>query len=297
MPLWGAFDGLIIIRNNKMTEEYNGAIFADDEMIYKIGGEVNIDTLPTLHPLSEDNITELNQNEFADELWYALCTVYAPMGMLSDNTYIDITEKQRLELARKRSEQPDFNKNIWGYISVGVEIVASINNKLEILKVSTKTQHFFSLLGKNYRINIGLNIKESWNSITGDWVISMMDIDKLWKRITWHSTSIVKIWDKYYIVDNYNGVKTYNIIELEVLQKMIDDDIIYEWAYIIFLNTNNLKEKMQEEILNSIKLLRAKEAFKLWIWNGLDWKDVATREETAAMVYSMYNLIKSNGNE
>lgn len=275
-----------------MIEEYNGAIFADDEMIYKIGGEVNIDTLPILHPLSEDNLTELNQNEFADELWYALCTIYAPMGVLSDNAYINITEKQRLELARKRSEQPDFNKNVWWYMSVGVETAASIDDKLEMLKVSTKTQHFFSLLGKNYRINIGFNVRENWNSIIKDWIISKEDIDKLWKRVTWHSTSIVKIWDKYYIVDNYKGVKTYNIIELEVLQKMIDDNIIYEWAYIIFLNTNNLKEKMKEEILENIKLLRAKEAFKLWIWNWLDWNNAVTREETAAMIYSMYNLMK-----
>ena len=187
------------------------------------------------------NTIEYNQIEFKDQFWYCLCTAYAPMWVVSDNILIPLTEEQRKQIVKLRTSESDFNPKIWWLLNTWVDVVRrylkSIWHNVNSYRINTKSNDFWELLDKWYRINIWINVKEwFYEDAQDNWVLDKFPI---WAQEYWHSTSIKKIWDNY-IVDNYKWVYKYNTFKLQDLKELIDKWIVFTWAYVLYNDKNLL---------------------------------------------------------
>lgn len=234
-------------------EWFNGCLFSVDERDFLLGWDININDLPNI----TTSTYEYNQLEWKDEFWYCTCTIYAPIWIVSDNANRVLTDKQRKELVTERVNLPDFNPNVWWYLSEWINITRkyykSLWYKVSSLQVNVKTD-LIKLLDKGYRVNIWMIVKDDFIvDSQKDWILNNLP---KWNSKYWHSTSVKKIKDSY-IVDNYKWTHTYNKILLKDLQGLIDDWVIYEHAYILFLDKQdiilNFKNKLMEDIRQSAK--------------------------------------------
>lgn len=269
-------------------EWFNWCLLDYDERDIILGWEVNIDDLPDI----TTSTYEYNQLEWKDEFWYCTCTVYAPIGIVSDNTNRILTDKQRRELVKARTELSDFDPNVWWYLSEWINITRqyykSIWYKVSSLRINVKTD-LLKLQDKGYRVNIGMIVKDDFiTDSQKDWIL-----DKIpkWNPKYWHSTSLKKIKDSY-IVDNYKWTHNYNRILLNDLQGLIDDWVIYEWAYLLFLDKKDIILNVKNKLMENIKIESAKRAVTNWIWNWERPQEQASREEVASMIQRMYEKLQ-----
>lgn len=263
----------------------NWAILEISDLDYIAWGEIDLSSLPSI----KTSTNEHNQNEYANELWYCLCTFYGALWAWEDNTSIIIDEPKRKELAIKRAKLDDFNPSVWGLLSKWVDIVRqhlkTVNDNIASTVVEVWSNTFYELLSKWYRLNIWMYIKEWYKEWAEDWVL---EIDELWVKNRYgHSLSIKKNWDDY-IIDNYKWIMKRNIFKIDDIKAFIDKWIIFKYCYLIY----NPKVNMTNEIRNKIKLESARKAFDNNIWNWLDGDKVATREQVAAMIERALELIK-----
>lgn len=254
----------------------NWAILDYDERDFILGGEISLPDI--LSPTYE-----YNQLEWKDEYGYCLCTIYAPIWVVSDNTNITITGKQRKELVEQRYNLPDFDANVWWLLSEGINITRkyykSIWYKVSSLRINTK-EDLFNLLDKWYRVNIWMIVKDDFIEDTQkDWILNSTPI---WNPKYGHSTSIKKIWDNF-IIDNYKWTHTYNKILINDLQNLIDEWIIYEWAFVLFLDKSNIINNKKKQLMEDIKLESAKAFVSRWYTNWERPQDNITREEMWAI--------------
>ena len=205
--------------------------------------------------------------------------------MYADNINIDITENERKQLATRRVNLPDFDKNVWGYLSEWINDIRKFYKEkwlpISSIRINTWSEDFKKVLDKGYRINIWMVIKDDYIKDTQeDWILNNTP-----KGTTkyGHSTTIKKIGDNY-ILDNYKGVLNYNKIKVNNLQDLIDKWIIYEWAYLLFVDENEKILQIKKQIMSMIKL----ESAKKFVARGYtDWTKPElpiTREEFWAIM-------------
>jgi hypothetical protein len=270
---------------------YNWALLVTDERDFIAGWNIDISDFPIIKSATPN---EFNQQEFALAYWYCLCTNYAPIWMLADNTWLVLNTKQRQDTVELRAKMADFNPKTWGYLSEWVKNIQqyarTLWEKVSYVRVSTKTQDFWDLYNKGYRINIWITVWETFLSDAQD--NGRLDQISFWPAKFGHSTTIRKM-DKDNIIDNYKDVLKYNIYSVKDLKALIDNWTIYEWAYVIFVDKEDLITNTKNKIMEEITLQGAKDAFTNWFWNGERPKEVALREEVASMIEKMYEKLKN----
>lgn len=263
----------------------NWSLFIENDLDFKAGNIFNIDELPDI----KTDTAELNQREFSDEYWNSLCTLYGILWSAYDNVW-KLTKNDEYELCRIRYWMDDFDRNTGGWLYKWVDAVRNYYKSKWYKNITSITipvwnYDFWKALDKWYRLNIWMHVKEWYLQAIDDWILN---IDELWKNNKyWHSLSIKKIWDNF-LIDNYKWILKYNIIKIEDFKKFISEWIIFKYAYLIY----NPERDMEKEIRDNINLERAKKAFDEKIWNWLEWDKSATREEVAAMVYSMFEKLR-----
>ena len=222
-------------------EVVNGAILELDDRDWIAGWEdVSLDGLPTIK--TPDN--EYNQNEFASEYGYCLCTLYRAIWVVADNCWISFNETQRKELAKLRYNSYDFKPEVGGYIAEWLNIVRKYTAKdLAQYRFSVTDSIFNTLLDKWYRINIWISVWETYLKDRQDnWQLDQVSFGK---TKYWHSTTIKKDGANY-IIDNYKWKYKWNKIKVGKLQELIDGKIIFPYAYII---TNKNMQDVPSEVL------------------------------------------------
>lgn len=264
---------------------YNWALLATDERDYVVWNIewLNIDKLPNVKSV----INSYNQLEYSDIYWYCLCTLYAPIWMAADNSWYKFSWTEREQLCKLRTEESDFDPSAWWYLSIWNNVVRKyLKDKWVDLiqyRISTKTDDFKTILNKWYRINIWLTIWETFIEDMQD--NGILNKVSFWKATYWHSTTIKKIWNNY-IIDNYDWEFKFNKVEISDLQWLIDNWVIYEWAYLQIIDENNLKFKIKQKIMNDIKIESAK-LFVAREWKYTNWErpqDNITREQMWAIL-------------
>jgi hypothetical protein len=78
------------------------------------------------------------------------------------------------------------------------------------------------------------------------------------------------------------------------LKALIDNWTIYEWAYVIFVDKEDLITNTKNKIMEWITLQGAKDALTNWFWNWERPTETASREEVATMIERMYEKLKLN---
>lgn len=258
----------------------NWCILDYDERDFIAGGDFNIETLPTI----TTNTNEYNQNEYANQYWHCLCTLYASVWVYSDNLNTSVDNWQRLELTKIRSSMKDFDKNIWWYLS---EWINCVRKYFSVQSIRVNKKDFKKILDKWYRLNIWISVKDDYLEDIKDWVLNSTP---KWNTKFWHSTTLKKINDNY-IVDNYKDVFKHNKISVNNIDEFINSNVVFEWGYLIFSDSDNRILQIKKNIMSNIKLESARKAFELWIWNWKDWDKQVTREEASAMLYRLYEKL------
>lgn len=176
---------------------FYGAILKEDPRDYKLGG-----TSIVIPDVFNSETHEYNQLEFAKLFGSNLCTLYAPIGMLSD--LIGRWVENREELCKLRTEMYDFDPAIGGYLVEGNNCVRNWWNRNnpgnQIRQFSITREELLEALSKGHRVNIGYRGNSAYNLDASDGTLDSVDIGK---TSYGHSTT-AKIVDGEVIVDNYS---------------------------------------------------------------------------------------------
>lgn len=231
---------------------FNGAILREDPRDYILWG-----TSIVIPEAFNSATHEYNQLEYGKVFGSNLCTLYAPIGMLSDLIGQEITDRE--ELCKLRTEMYDFDPAIGGYLVEGNNCVRNWWNRKnpdnQIRQFKLSNTELLEALEKGHRVNIGYRGNKAYNEDASDGILDNIEI---WDTSYGHSTT-AKIIDGKVIVDNYKWVKPYNIYKISDFKAFIDSDITFP-SYYLFLFTN-------EAIESEIQLLKQKHKDSWVIFN------------------------------
>lgn len=208
-----------------------------------------------------------NQNEFASELGYNLCTLYWPMTALSALIGRKLSKEERYELAKLRHKASDFDPSAGGYVYVGIDIVRNWwnaknpNNKIVSFRVKNRSGTRRRILGNRFAYVSWFYGNAKYNKDASDG----------------------------WLAGTYFGTPTYGHCTMELLSTVVDNydnkydradyfgcarnGVLHNNGYVLFFE-NDLTEQGQNQV----------KAMKMWIWNGKNADKAATRFETATMI-------------
>jgi len=223
------------------TDAFYGVILKTDERAYKLWA-TSIEIVPSINKKT----FEYNQLEFSWEFGSNLCTLYAPIWMLSDLIWREITKDERHQLCELRTKMYDWDRNIgWLFVEWRncVRNFWNRNNPTnQIREVSFEiwSKEFYDVIDKWYRINLWYRGNRKYNDDVADWVL---DSSSIWATTYGHSTTLIeakKTKDNKIklVVDNYEWVKKFNIYSIKDFQEFLDSGIVFHTAAVfIFANT------------------------------------------------------------
>lgn len=244
---------------------FYGAILKEDPRDYLLGGS----SIEIPKAFNQETF-QYNQLEFSKKYGTNLCTLYAPIWMLSDLIGRNIPERE--ELCAIRVKMPDFDPSIGGELIEWDNCVRNWwnrnnpNNQIRQFKLSK--DELFEALDKWHRVNIWYRGNKVYNEdAQSDGILDSIDI---WKTNYGHSTTVKKRNDWKVVVDNYDGVKKFNIYSIKDFEAFIDSEITFP-SYYLYLFANDamdaeialMKDKWKNErpdiIFNEAKIREYRE--------------------------------------
>lgn len=232
--------------DDKKEWGFYGAILQTDERAYKLW-DIGIEVSPS----KNKKTFEYNQLEFSWEFGSNLCTLYAPIWMVSDLTWKELTKDERYELCKRRTIQYDWDKNIGWLFTVWRNVVRNWwnennpNNQIREVSFEIGSKEFYDVLDKWYRVNLWYRGNRKYNEDAADWVL---DSANIWPTTYGHSTTIIsavrtKNNKIKLVVDNYEWIKKFNIYSIKDFQAFLDSGIVFHTAAVfIFANSKIDKE-------------------------------------------------------
>lgn len=229
-------------------DSFYGAIDHEDPRDYKLGG-TSIEIQKAFNLATH----EYNQLEYNKQFGSNLCTLYAPIWMLSDLIGRELTGAEREELCKLRTEMYDFDPAIGGYLVEWDNCVRNWwnrnnpNNQIRQFKVTK--EEMMDALKNGHRVNIGYRGNKTYNTDKEDGVLDSVNIGT---TTYWHSTT-AKIIDGEVVVDNYKWVRKYNIYKIADFEAFLDSDITFPSYYLYLFASDSidaeislLKEKYKD---------------------------------------------------
>lgn len=221
-----------------------------------------------------------NQNEFAWEFWYNLCTIYSGITALSALLGREISREDRYNLAKLRHDAPDFQPTMGWLVSAGVDIIRKYwnekypNEKLVSFYVqNTSSLRVDTLLDKNIPLISGYSGNSVYNSDIRDGVLNGWE----YKPATYgHSIAYMGL----NALDNYNNRYTFS---KEVFKRNNRDYVNHAGAYLL----------SKVDIFNG-KGQSLIDAMNLKIWNGERVNEWLTRRECALILGRRLNRIHTD---
>lgn len=221
---------LMALFDMEFPEGYTGAIMVEDPRDYKLGAT----TLDIPKALNTTTF-EYNQLEYATKFGQNLCTLYAPIGMLSD--LIGKRIENREALCQLRTDMYDFNPSVGGYLSEGVNCVRNWWNKNnpnnQIRSFALNNSEIMEAMKKGHRVNIGYMGNATYNKDAADGVLDSMNIGP---TSYGHSTTVKIVGDEV-VVDSYAGVKKHNIYKVADFQAFLDSPLTFATGYMYMFNS------------------------------------------------------------
>jgi len=218
---------------------FNWCIMQSDPRDWKLWSST-ISEIPNL--LSQVRY-EYNQLEYASQFGRYLCTLYAPIGMLSTEMQTIIESKDRRILCDLRTKMSDFSPRVWGYLVEGANCVRKWWNSqkpdasISQYAVNIHSDEFDELVAKWHRVNIGLRWNLSYNIDASDGILDNVNIGN---TTYWHSTTIRKMTNNLhnwiFVIDSYFWEKTHNIYGFKNFLEFIKSGLVYETAYVFLKN-------------------------------------------------------------
>lgn len=162
------------------------------------------DLLPTLYQKDEIRYT---YNQYKNTWSYVSCTIFAAVGMASDQTNYEFSYDEIKEIDDTSYNNPDYAHIRlpwhWWYVSDAVDHIRKWWNKNEKLvkmywklasyRISKYSDELIEwAIEKLYTLDWNLCPNSSWNKDKADWMIDGTDF---WKNTNWHSIDFIcKEW-------------------------------------------------------------------------------------------------------
>lgn len=218
---------------------FNGCIMQTDPRDWTFGNS----WIKNIYEIPSQIRYEYNQLEYSRQFSAFLCTLYAPIGILSTETQTFIEATRRRTLCDLRTKMPDFDRSYGGKLVEWVNCVRrwwNAKNPDETISqyaVNIHSEEFDELIQKWHRVNIGLKGNSKYNLDISDGVLDSTNIGK---TTYGHSTTIRKlnnaIFKWTYVIDNYCWEMKHNIYGFKDFQSFIDSGLVYETAYVFLKN-------------------------------------------------------------
>lgn len=221
-----------------------------------------------------------NQLEFP-EYGRNLCTGYWPLTTLSIVIGRELTKEERLEIVKSRVAQGDFDPAIWGFTSIGVDVVRRwYNTKYPSDPIRTAMVNSPDLLKKlaQKKIPIVTSIRGN-RQFTLDQVDGTMDTLDYWNypRTYGHCRTRRQLE----ILDNYG--KKYRYKTIDDLELVTDKGIESRNVF-VFFKESFLSDKWKTYL----------QCMKDKLWNGERAWDNITRFEASRMAMKLNPLTPEN---
>lgn len=230
----------------------------------------------------EENTFEklYNQLEFSKEYGTCLCTAYGAITTLSIIIWRELTRDERLEIVKARYASWDFDPSIWGFTSIGVDIVRRwYNTKYQSDPIRTAMVNDMGLLRKLAQKNIPIVTSIRWNrQFTLDQVDGVMDKLDYW-NFPWARYGHCRTRRKLDILDNYG--KKYKYRTLDELELVMNNWFESKNVFVVF-KESSLSDKGK-------KYLRG---MRDGLWNGSRAEDNITRFEASRMALKLNSQVK-----
>lgn len=220
-----------------------------------------------------------NQLEFP-EYGRNLCTGYWPLTTLSIIMGRELTRDERLEIVKARHASWDFDPAIWGFTSIGVDVVRRwYNTKYPSDPIRTAMVNERELLIKLAQKNIPIVTSLRGNrQFTLDQVDGVMDKLDYW-NYPWARYGHCRTRRTLTILDNY--LKKYRYKTIDDL--MLCTDKAFESRNVfIFFKESSLSPKGKRYL----------QGMKDGVWNGSRAEDNITRFEASRMALKLNSQVK-----
>lgn len=164
------------------------------------------DLLPKLYKKDEIRYT---YNQYLNKRSYVSCTVFAAVGMASDQTNYQFSYDEIKEIDDSSYDNPEFvhirHRWEWAYVSDMVNHVRKWWNKNEkLVKKYWKLASYCiskyddeiieDVINNLYTIDWAVNLNTKYNEDKNDW---MLDWTDFWKWTIWHSVDVIcKEWQR-----------------------------------------------------------------------------------------------------
>lgn len=214
---------------------YNGCIMQSDPRDWILWNSM----VKEIPEITSQIRHEYNQLEFYKMYGRNLCTLYAPIGILSTLTQTLIESQDRQNLCDLRVKMQDFDPNYGGYLVEGVNCVRKWWNAkntdatISQYAVNIHSEEFAELVAKWHRVNIWIKGNKAYNIDVSDGILDSTDIGN---TTYGHSTTIRKLSNNLhsgiFVIDNYFWEKKYNIYGFKNFQEFTKSGLVYETAYV-----------------------------------------------------------------
>jgi len=218
------------------------------------------------------------------------CVLYANAASLGYLMNYEFSNEELLEIVLSAEKDYGRVENYWMHISKWVDCVRHYwNNKFPNRKVKTfrmvvGDEDFAEALKMNHRVVVGYRTSREYYRDSQD--NGIVDWEKFIDFIGGHAVSslfgvaeVISTNKWILIQDNYTGSKPFNIYYNNNISKLKDSWTFFHSAYIYLKD-----ETMTDTIKDNIDLEKAKEAFELWIFNWLNPRQPASRQEVVVMI-------------
>lgn len=214
------------------------------------------------------------------------CWIFASMWCISDLTWYEFNEEDINEINQLAIDK--YGLEIWVgmYMSKAVDCVRdwwNINKDKKLISFRTTiwSEEFADWLKKNHSFAVWYRLSsEYYRDSQDDWIINKLDFPK-------NGGHLVRVnFDEHIqIDDNYEWSKKYNTYINNYINVLKENWVYFPSAYLFLYD-----ETMEDEILNNIDLNWAKEWYLLGLWNWLDPRKSASRQETVVMIMNALEL-------
>jgi len=259
------------------------------------------------YKLGSDNPIEIPYNKNKNNYFYNqgklrrtrnACVLYANAAALWYTMNYEFSEKELLEIVDLAEKEYWWEEDKWMYISNWVDCVRNYWNKkfpsrkVKTFKMEVWDEDFARALRNNYRVVVWYRTcRDYYKDSQDDWIIEWTEF---WPFRWGHCVSSI-FWkvktisenDGILIEDNYDGSKKYNEYynnKISILKKT--------WTYFPSAFIYLKEEEIESELEKNIDLEKAVEWYKLWLWNWLNPRKPASRQEVITMIMNAIEKLK-----
>jgi len=239
-------------------------------------------------PLNTNEVKDCFYNQAKHRITRTSCGIFGALGCVSDLTWYRFSDDELLEAHHLAVAEFGLVVGEWMKMSEAVDCARTFwskkfpENKIKSFRTLIGTATFNEWLEKWHSFAVGYRTsKEYFIDSQEDWKVDGENFPKVGGHLVRANKKNVKTW----IDDNYIGVKKFNSYTNEKLEVLRKNGVYFRSAYIFLYD-----KSVEAQIKDNIDLSLAKEWYDLWLFNWLNPRQPASRQEVVAIVMKAMKL-------